>query len=95
MKSISYQMHKLHLTEEEKSPSPPKTKPTEILSLKVTRNHAYWSYKRQYHHLDKCSKTTRGSTPPTWGQIKCLLDMTKNAIKGRGGDRKKLLLFFC
>jgi hypothetical protein len=86
-------MQKLHLTEEERSPSLLKTKPTEILTLKVIRNHTYWSYKRQLHHLDKCSKTTRGSTPPTWGQIKCLVDMAKNAIKGWG--RKKLLLFFC
>jgi hypothetical protein len=47
MEPISHQMQKLHLTEEEKSPSPPKTKPTEILSLKAIRNHPYQSYKRQ------------------------------------------------
>jgi hypothetical protein len=39
-------MQKLHLMEEERSPSPPKTKPLEILSLKAIRNHPYQSYKR-------------------------------------------------
>jgi hypothetical protein len=34
MEPISHQMQKLHLTEEERSPSPPKTT-TEILSLKA------------------------------------------------------------
>jgi hypothetical protein len=38
-------MQKLHLTEE-RSPSPPKSKPTEILSLKVIRNYPYQSFKR-------------------------------------------------
>jgi hypothetical protein len=56
-------MQKLHLMEEERSPSLPKTKPTEILSLKAIRNNPSRSYKRQHHHLDKCSKTTPGSTP--------------------------------
>jgi hypothetical protein len=44
MEPISHQMQKLHLMEEERSPSPPKTKPTEILSLKAIRNHLYMSY---------------------------------------------------
>jgi hypothetical protein len=79
-------MQKLHLMEEERSPSPPKTKPLEILSLKVIRNHPYQSCKRQHHHLDKGSKTTQRSTPPTWGQIKCLVDMAKNAIKEWGQE---------
>jgi hypothetical protein len=82
MEPISHQMQKLHLMEEERNPSPPKTKSTEVLSLKAIRNHPYRSYKRQHHHLDKLSKTTRGSTPPVWGQIKCLVDMAKNATKG-------------
>jgi hypothetical protein len=63
MEPISHQMQKLHLTKEERSPSPPKTKPAEILSLKVIKNHPYQSYKRQHHHLDKRSKTTQGSMP--------------------------------
>jgi hypothetical protein len=33
MEPISHQMKKLHLMEEEQSPSPLKTKPMEILSL--------------------------------------------------------------
>jgi hypothetical protein len=78
--------------EEERSPSLPKTKPTEILSLKAIRNHPYQSYKRQHHHLDKRSKTTRGSTAPTWGQIKCLVDMAKNAIKGWGQEETPAVL---
>jgi hypothetical protein len=53
MEPISHQMQKLHLMEEERSPSPPKTKPMEILSLKAIRDHPYWSYKRQHHHLNK------------------------------------------
>jgi hypothetical protein len=65
MESISHQMKKLHLMDEERSTSPLKTKPMEILSLKAIRNNPYQSYKRQHHHLDKCSKTTQGSTPPT------------------------------
>jgi hypothetical protein len=76
MELISHQMQKLHLMEEERSPSPPRTNPTEILSLKVIRNHPY------HHHLHKRGKTTQGSTSPTWGQIKCLVDMAKNAVKG-------------
>jgi hypothetical protein len=63
MEPISHQMQKLHLMEEERSPSPPKTKLTEILSLKTIRNHPYRSYKRQHHHLDKHSKTTRDLLP--------------------------------
>jgi hypothetical protein len=58
MEPISHQMQKLHLMEEERSPSLPKTKPTEILSLKAIRNHPYQSYKRQHHHIDKHSKIT-------------------------------------
>jgi hypothetical protein len=54
MEPISHQIQKLHLMEEERRPSPPKTKPMEILSLKAIRNHPYPSYKRQHHHLDKC-----------------------------------------
>jgi hypothetical protein len=46
MEPISHQMQKLNLMEEERSSSPPKTKPMEILSLKVVRNHPYQSYKR-------------------------------------------------
>jgi hypothetical protein len=65
-------MQKLHLMEEERSPNPQKTKPTEILSLKAIRNHPYWSYKRQLHHLDKHSETTQGSTPPNLGSNKML-----------------------
>jgi hypothetical protein len=34
------------LMEEERSPSPLKTKPMEILSLKEIRSHPYQSYKR-------------------------------------------------
>jgi hypothetical protein len=41
MEPISHQMQKLHLMEEDRSPSPLKTKPTEILSLKAIRNHPY------------------------------------------------------
>jgi hypothetical protein len=63
MEPISYQMQKLHMMEEERSSSLPKTKPTDILSLKVIRNLPYQSYKRQHDDLDKCSKTTWGSTP--------------------------------
>jgi hypothetical protein len=63
MEPISHQMQKLHIMEEERSPSLPKTKPTEILSLKLIRNHPYRFYKRQHHHVDKCSKTTQGSLP--------------------------------
>jgi hypothetical protein len=85
-------MQKLHVMEEERNPSLPKTKPREILSLKVIRNHPYQSYKRQHHHLDKHSKTTRGCTPPTWGQIKCLVDMAKNAIKGWGQEETPTVL---
>jgi hypothetical protein len=92
MEPISHQMQKLHLTEEERSPSPPKTKLAEILPLKVIRNYPYWSYKRQHHHYDKHSKTTQGSTPPTWGQIKCLVDMAKNAIKGWGQEETPAVL---
>jgi hypothetical protein len=44
MEPISHQMQKLHLMGEERSPSLLKTKPTEILSLKVIRNHPYQSY---------------------------------------------------
>jgi hypothetical protein len=50
MEPISHQMQKLHLMEEESSPSLPKTKPMEILSLKVIRDHPYWSYKRTSSH---------------------------------------------
>jgi hypothetical protein len=39
MEPIGYQMQKLHLTEEERSPSPPEINHTELLPLKVTRNH--------------------------------------------------------
>jgi hypothetical protein len=92
MEPISYQMQKLHLMEEKRSSSPLKTKLTEILSLKDIRNHTYQSYKRQHHHLDKHSKTTWGSTPPTWGQIKCLVDMAKNAIKGWGQEETPAVL---
>jgi hypothetical protein len=46
MEHISHQMQKLHLMEEERCPSPPKTKPTEILSLKAIVNHPYQTYKR-------------------------------------------------
>jgi hypothetical protein len=63
MEPISYQMQKLHLMEEKRSSSPLKTKLTEILSLKDIRNHTYQSYKRQHHHLDKCSKTTQDLLP--------------------------------
>jgi hypothetical protein len=62
MEPISHEMRKLHLTEE-RSPSLPNTKPMEILSLKAIRNHPYWSYKRQHHHIDKCSKTTGDLSP--------------------------------
>jgi hypothetical protein len=72
MEPISHQIQKLHLMEEEKSPSPLKTKTTEILSLKAIRNHPYWSYKRQHHHIEKHSKTTQGSTPPKLGSNKML-----------------------
>jgi hypothetical protein len=93
MEPISHQMQKLHLMEEERSSSPPKTKQTEILSLKAIRNHPSGSYKRQHYHLDKCSKIIWGSTPPTWGQIKCLVDMAMNAIKGWGqGETPAVLL---
>jgi hypothetical protein len=34
------------------------------------------------HCLDKCSGTTSRSTPLTWGQIKCLVDMAR--VVGRG-----------
>jgi hypothetical protein len=91
MEPISHQMQKLHLTEE-RSPSSLKIKLMEILSLQVIRNHPYQSYKRQHHHLDKHSKTTWGSTPPTWGQIKCLVDMTKNAIKWWGQEETPAVL---
>jgi hypothetical protein len=64
MEPISHQMHKFHLTEEEGRLSLLKTKPTEILSLKVIRNLPYQSYKRQHHYIDKHSKTTLGSTQP-------------------------------
>jgi hypothetical protein len=87
-----YQMQKLHLTEEKRSPSPLRTKLTEILSLKAIRNHPYLSYKRQHLHIDKHSKTTWRSTPPTWGQIKCLVDMAKNAIKGWGQEETPAVL---
>jgi hypothetical protein len=80
------------MMEQERSPSPPKTKPTEILSLKVIKNHHYQSYKRQHDDLDKCSKTTWGSNPPTWGQIKCLVDTAKNAIKGWGQEETPAVL---
>jgi hypothetical protein len=66
MEPISHQMQKLHLMEEERSLSLPKTKLMEILSLKVIRNHPHQSYKRQLHHLNKRSKTTWGSTPLAW-----------------------------
>jgi hypothetical protein len=92
MEPISHQMQKLHLMEEERSPSLPKTKLTEILSLKAIRNHPYQSYKRQHHHLDKRSKTTWGSIPPTWGQIKCLVDMDKNDMKGWGQEETPAVL---
>jgi hypothetical protein len=92
MEPISHQMQKLHLMKEERSPNPPKTKPTEILSLKAIRNHPYWSYKRKHHHLDKRSKTTQGSTLPTWGQIKRLVDMAKNAIKRCGQEETPAVL---
>jgi hypothetical protein len=78
--------------EDERSPSPLKTKPREILSLKAISNHPYQSYKGQHHHLDKCSKTTWRSTPPSWGQIKYLVDMTKNAIKGWGQEKTPTVL---
>jgi hypothetical protein len=83
MEPISHQMQKLHLLqEEERSPSLQKTKPMEMLSLKAIRNHPYQTYKRQHRHIDKHSKTTQGSIPSTtWGQIKCLTDMAKKAIK--------------
>jgi hypothetical protein len=51
MEPISHQMQKLHLMEEGRSPSLPKTKPTEMLSLKAIRNHPYQSYNRQHHHF--------------------------------------------
>jgi hypothetical protein len=83
-------MQKLHLMEEERNPSPLKTKPMEILSLKVIRNHPL--YKRHHHPLDKYSETIRGPTPPTWGQVKCLVDMAKNAIKGWGQEETPAVL---
>jgi hypothetical protein len=43
----THQMQKFHLMEEGRSPSPPKTKPNQILSLKAIRNHPYRSYRRQ------------------------------------------------
>jgi hypothetical protein len=36
-----HQMQKLHLMEEERSPSLPRTNHTEILPLKTTKNHPY------------------------------------------------------
>jgi hypothetical protein len=37
-------------------------------------------------HLDKHSGMTHGSTPPTWGQIKCLVDMARDVARGQGQD---------
>jgi hypothetical protein len=64
----------------------------EILPLKDIRNHPYQSYKRQHHHLDKLSKTNQGSIPSTSGQIKCLVDMAKNVIKGWGQEETPAVL---
>jgi hypothetical protein len=35
---------------------------------------------------DKHSGMTHGSTPPTWGQIKCLVDMARDVARGQGQD---------
>jgi hypothetical protein len=92
MEPINHQMQKFCLKEEERSPSPPKTKLMEILSLKAIKNHPYWPYKRQHHHIDKSSKTTWECNPPAWGQIKCLVDIAKNAIKGWGQEETPAVL---
>jgi hypothetical protein len=73
-------------------PKPPKNQTNRDPVTESNKDHPYWSYKRQHRHIDKRSKTTQGSTPPTWGQIKCLVDMVKNAIKWWGQEETPAVL---
>jgi hypothetical protein len=47
----------------------------------------HWPHaKRHLCCLDKCSGTTCGSTPLTWGQIKYLMDIAREVPRGQGQD---------